>query len=380
MPSKKCDPKKWLTQIWPTLRKDFSDDDIFSADEIGLFYKLTPDKTLNMKGEQCTGGELSKERITLLLAANMSGTLKKKLLVIGTSKHPRSLGNVHFLPVDYFSNRQAWMTSEIFTTWVRDWNAELMQQKKKILLLIDDCPAHPIISNLTNITLVCLPSNTNAKLILQPMSQGIIRVIKSTYRKNLILKIISDMENSIDENYPKVTILDALLMINDAWQQLSPETIANCFRQSGLAETNLDAPHSSFSNDIEIDDDIPLSDWATALRVQLPISKEVLDEYVLIDNGLAICGEPSEDSIVKDIFDEDQDSDDSVEDQNEDVTAPSALEAFQAAEVLSRFVHSNCSDESLRHSMSHLNNVVRNYFYISKTTAKQSKISEYLVN
>ncbi|XP_017871348.1 PREDICTED: tigger transposable element-derived protein 4-like [Drosophila arizonae] len=376
LPEKKCDAKEWLTQIWPALRKDYSDDDIFSANETGLLYKLTPDKTLNMKGEKCAGGELSKERITLLLAANMSGTLKRKLLVIGTSKRPRSFKNVQLLPVGYYSNRQAWMTSEIFTSWVRDWNAELKQREKKILLLIDDCPAHPIISYLTNITLVFLPPSTNTKSILQPMDQGVIRVIKSTYRKNLILKIISDMENSIDENYPKISILDAILMLNDAWQQLSPETIAKCFRQSGLAKTNLDVPR----DDIEIEDDIPLSVWATALRIQLPISKEVLDEYVLIDNGLAICGEPSEDNIVKNILDDDQDSDDSVEDQSEDLTAPSVSEAFQAAEVLSRFVHSHCSDEILTHSMTRLNNVVRNYFYISKTAAKQSKITEYLVN
>lgn len=312
----------------------------------------------------------------MLVAANMSGTLKKKLLVIGKSKQPRCFKNVKNIPVGYYSNRRAWMTSEIFINWVRDWDAELKKQKKMILLLVDNCPAHPTISNLTNITLVFLPPNTTS--VLQPMDQGIIRVIKSTFRKNLVLKTISNMDENKDENYPKITILDAILMINDAWQQLSPLTIANCFKHSGLANENLEGPSSSFSNEIEIEDDIPLSVWARALKDQLPISMEELDDYVLIDNGVAICEEASEGSIVRNVLDDGQDSDDNVEDQNEAVSSPSVLEAFKAAEILNRFVHSNFNDESLTHSVSRLNNAVRDCFYKSKTTAKQTKITDYL--
>lgn len=272
------------------------------------------------------------------------------------------------------------MTSEIFINWVRDWDAELKKQKKMILLLVDNCPDHPTISNLTNITLVFLPPNTT--YVLQPMDQDIIRVIKSTFRKNLVLTI-SDMDENKDENYPKNTILDGILMINDAWQQLSPLTIANCFKHFGLAKENLEGPSSSVSNDIEIEDDIPLSVWARALKDQLPISMEELDEYVLIDNGVAICEEPSEDSIVRNVLDDGQNSDDNVEDQNEDVSAvltdsaPSLLEAFKAAEILNRFVHSNFNDECLMHSVSRLNNPVRDCFYKSKT-AKETKITDYL--
>ncbi|XP_018797583.1 PREDICTED: major centromere autoantigen B-like [Bactrocera latifrons] len=153
------------------------------------------------------------------------------------------------------------------------------------------------------------------------MNQGIIRVIKSTFRKNLVLKIISNMDENKDENYSKITTLDAILMINDAWQQLSPLTIANCFKHSGLAEGNLDASSSSCSNAIEIEDDIPLSVWARALKNQLPISKEELDKYVLIDNGVGTCEEPSEDRIVENILDDEQNSDDNVEDRNEDESA-----------------------------------------------------------
>lgn len=57
--------------------------DIFNADETALFFKLLPDKTITYKGDNCAGGKRSKERVTVLVAANMTGTEKLPLLVIG---------------------------------------------------------------------------------------------------------------------------------------------------------------------------------------------------------------------------------------------------------------------------------------------------------
>lgn len=137
---------------------------------------MTPDKTLKFKGEKCVGGKLSKERITVLVAANMSGTEKRKLLVIGKSKNPRCFKNIKQLPVTYKANKSAWMTSQIFEEEVRKWDAEL--KSRKILLLVDNCPAHPIISNLRNIELAFFPANTTS--ILQPMDQSVIKSLKGS--------------------------------------------------------------------------------------------------------------------------------------------------------------------------------------------------------
>lgn len=56
---------------------------IFNADETALFFKALPDKTITFKGDPCVGGKRSKERVTVLLAANMTGTERLPLLVIG---------------------------------------------------------------------------------------------------------------------------------------------------------------------------------------------------------------------------------------------------------------------------------------------------------
>jgi hypothetical protein len=74
---------EWFTTVWPSIREGYVDKDVFNADETGIFFQLTPDRTLTFKGEKCVGGKLSKEQITALVCANADGSEKRKLLVIG---------------------------------------------------------------------------------------------------------------------------------------------------------------------------------------------------------------------------------------------------------------------------------------------------------
>lgn len=60
--------------VWSKCTEKYAPSDIFNADEAGIFYKLTPDKTLKFKGEKYVGGKLSKDCITVLVSANMDGT------------------------------------------------------------------------------------------------------------------------------------------------------------------------------------------------------------------------------------------------------------------------------------------------------------------
>lgn len=58
-------------------------DGIFNADETGLFYRATPDRSLVLSTEDCKGRKKSKERLIVLLCSNSTGTEKLKLIVIG---------------------------------------------------------------------------------------------------------------------------------------------------------------------------------------------------------------------------------------------------------------------------------------------------------
>ena len=75
---------------------------MFSADEAGLYWWLLPDKTHAVKGETCTGGKKSKERVTLLVCA-----------MTGKFQRPRCFSGVTHLPTEYKANRNASSTKQI---------------------------------------------------------------------------------------------------------------------------------------------------------------------------------------------------------------------------------------------------------------------------
>ncbi|KAK7579885.1 hypothetical protein V9T40_000514 [Parthenolecanium corni] len=344
----------WLSNVWPLIRAGYTDDQIYNADEAGIFYKLTPDKTLRLKNENCSGGKLSRERITVLVAANMNGSDKRKLLVIGKSKNPRCFKNVTSLPVTYTNNTKAWMTSAIFEEMLQSWDNELRRSKKKILLLVDNCPAHPDVK-LNFIRLVFLPPNTTA--LLQPMDQGVIRNLKANYRKLLVLKIIENIDEKRDS---KITTLDAILMLNKAWSGVSTIAIANCFRHAGLNEADAiistsDAPDNE------------------------PISNLVSDEYISIDDDVVTSEIQSDNDIVSSILNEAEDKAEAELETAEEEFGdpPSITEARKALHTLEAFFLTR--DTAVQSELNALklldNSVQKNFFKHIKS--KQTHIQNY---
>jgi len=82
------------------LREGYDDAEIYNCDETGLFFKMLPNKTFKFKGETYSGGEMFKDRLTVLVCANMTGTSKKNLFVVGKSKTPRCFKNIKFFASD----------------------------------------------------------------------------------------------------------------------------------------------------------------------------------------------------------------------------------------------------------------------------------------
>ena len=97
----------WKEEKLKPILEEYDESDIYNMDETGLFYKMSPSSTLHFKGQKCEGGKQCKERLTLALAANMNGTDKLPVLVIGKSAKPRCFKNVATLPVQYEFNRKA---------------------------------------------------------------------------------------------------------------------------------------------------------------------------------------------------------------------------------------------------------------------------------
>ena len=155
----------------------------------------------------------------MLVGANVDGTVKLPLIVIGKSKQPQYFKNVRSLPTAYDFSSKAWRTSGILESWLRKLDNQFWRQQRSILLIVDNCPEHPSESGLTNVKFAFPPPNATSKL--QPMDQGIIRALKVCYRKKLLAKLIASVDS---HSKFKVSLLDALHFINWAWNDM-PSTI-----------------------------------------------------------------------------------------------------------------------------------------------------------
>lgn len=218
----------------PTLCDGYLPENVYSCDECGFLYRALPDRTLATKKEDCNGGGLSKERFTVIFACSMTGE-KVKPVVIGKTAKPQCFGNIDIslLPVTWTSNKNAWMTTSVFASWLKDVNSQMLRKKRKILLFLDNATSHAPDIKLSNITLNFLPANTSR---LQPFEKGIIRAFKTSYRKHLLHSVIAkaDTRNRVSEVTNSVNVLDAVYMIDRAWNETEEATVTKCFAKAGF--------------------------------------------------------------------------------------------------------------------------------------------------
>uniref|UniRef100_A0A1E1XRR1 Putative tigger transposable element n=1 Tax=Amblyomma sculptum TaxID=1581419 RepID=A0A1E1XRR1_AMBSC len=279
--------EQWVTSELKELLADYALSDVFNADETALYFKLLPNKTVTYKGDTCAGGKRSKERITVMMCANATGTERCRLLVIGKAEKPRCFKGIKTLPVDYTANKKSWMTREIFTDWLRKLDRKFAAQNRKVLMFVDNCTAHCDVSGLTAIRLAFLPKNTTS--VLQPMDLGVIQNLKTLYRRHLLERLLLCLDSG--KSYD-IDLLGAVHMLASSWNTVKPETIKNCFRKCGFG----DAPEACSAEVAEASSD---DDSVVLNRGYAALSEGVAFEaYVDVDNGVETSGPLSDEDII----------------------------------------------------------------------------------
>ena len=302
----------WIDRVWPELRQAYADEDIWNTDESGIYIRALPDTTLT----------LSTERITALFTCSMTGD-KRKLLVVGKSKAPHCFKGVESLPVAYNASTSSWMTWNLFTNWLKDWDKELRIQQRNILLLLDNCTAHLPNVELTNIRLSFFPPNTSS--VLQPCEQGIISVAKAHFRHRLCRSVIEEMENAsrpapVTEVAEKISLLDTIHLLSRAWEEVEPVTIRNCWVKCGLKV----GPEEQLPVR-------PLEDF--------PVPQELWDAWLTIEEDLPVAGPMSDDTIIAEVKQEminHEDEDGEANNNDDEVTPPTNEEMRNALSVLKK--------------------------------------------
>lgn len=319
------DCENWKIKLTSFISK-YDSSNIFNIDETALFYRCTPDKSFNLKGEPCADGRLSKERITVLLGASMDGSEKLPAIVIGKYGKPRCFSRINSLPVEYFHSKNSWITCEIFEKLLINLDEHFSRQKREILLFIDHCTAHNRIPRLESMKVVFFPKNISNKL--QPLEQGVIQDFKRLYRKQVLLHVIEQTRKH--QEIKPINLIEAVRMIRLSWSQVQPQTIKNCFMKSGFY-TGLD---ENYLEDCFFNEDP--EEWKEV------VSEVSYNDYIHIDDDVATCGKLD----VKDIVSEVKTSkeqfltDEESESDGEETTLPSSNEAYNSILTLQQYFES----------------------------------------
>lgn len=223
-------------------KEELTADQVYNADESGLFYRMLPSKTLASKlGDSAKGYKKGKDRLTIMACSNASGKHKIPLLIIGKSKNPRALKNVKrgSLPVVYSSQKSAWMVSDIFKQWFFENFVPSVKKylkncglPNKAVLLIDNAPSHPSVNELVkdDISVKFLPPNVTS--LVQPMDQGVLEKIKKVYKRQMLSQLVEDEgEHGVVEVLKSFNVKTVIYMIAEAWDQVGRETLIKSWKK-----------------------------------------------------------------------------------------------------------------------------------------------------
>ncbi|KAJ8519356.1 hypothetical protein ON010_g18083 [Phytophthora cinnamomi] len=113
--------------------------DVFAVEETPVLYTMPPVQNALEDGRmRC------KKRFVVSLAANADGSEKLQPLFVSHHEHPKCFrkktAEQHGL--HYFWNNKAWMTGVIFSRWLQRLDFAMANQKRRILLFINDMPSH----------------------------------------------------------------------------------------------------------------------------------------------------------------------------------------------------------------------------------------------
>lgn len=231
----------------------------------------------------------------MVLACSMAGE-KLTPLIIGNYSKPRCLNGLKEYPTLYEANSKAWMTSYLFTEYLISLNKKFKNSNRKIILFLDNCPAHPDIQ-LSNITLCFFPAKTTS--LLQPLDQGIIHSVKAKYSNYLQSYNQSQIESKCDK-IKLPDILDAMVFVKKAWDDVTSTTITNCFKRAFfqcITPDDISSDDDDSTNNYEIvqEDDIICRDPdENSSTVPSPKSDPEVDNIkepvILTDEALSYLG------------------------------------------------------------------------------------------
>lgn len=182
----------------------------------------------------------------------------------------------------------------------------MAQRGRKALLLCDNAPSHihdP--AKYPNLQIKFFTPNLTAWI--QPNDAGIIQSFKAHYKRAYVRETIERDKRGEDKIY-KISPLEAMELTYAAWDQVTPITIANCWRHTkicGPEPEHLPTAHSIPTISSSVQESVmALQNSLDLLQAQAsaPLTEPMrADEFVRLDSGVLTEQEWTDEEIVQQV-------------------------------------------------------------------------------
>ena len=188
-----------IALIWSELEA-YAAERICNMEEADLLFLCILNRAYAKAGQrrQARGTKAMKEkdRVSLVLACNATGTHKIPVAMIGKAKHPLCLKPPRRpCPLPYFSQTNAWMDGDLSKSWFETvfLPAVRAHTSHPVALVPDNCGAH---EELECDKMKFIPLPPHCKSIYQPLDLGIIACLKRPYKRRLLDLVVRAFEAS----------------------------------------------------------------------------------------------------------------------------------------------------------------------------------------
>lgn len=317
-------------------------DKVYNAKETVLYWKTLPSKILTSNEHEAPDRESEKEKVTLIVCTNATGSHKLPILIVGDAYN--CFENVRLSSIIYTRQNNACMDKQLMLTWYQEIflpeiEAVHNSSTEQCLLLLENAPNYPSLEELNSISeqcqVICLPSNATSLI---PMDQGVIEKLKKVYRKYFLRVILTaETAEDVQKLLKSLDMLKCCHLISDAWDEVAEVVIKDSWKNIFplYLEEQLDS--RLFLNMVN---KIPEYDNITLEEINLWLNSDtnkqecqVLNQEDL-DQELAELSEHHEDDEVNQIVNQENEEEEenheylNDNDSTNDVTSKSALNAI----------------------------------------------------
>ncbi|RAW33698.1 hypothetical protein PC110_g9973 [Phytophthora cactorum] len=254
--------------------------DVFAVEETPVLYTMPPVQNALEEGRmRC------KKRFVVSLAANADGSEKLQPLFVSHHEHPKCFrkktAEQHGL--HYFWNNKAWMTGVIFSRWLQRLDFAMANQKRRILLFINDMPSH-VVAHLDLKNVVMFVLSPAVSQMLNPITSRVVTTFKKRFRRYHLRHAIDKSETSKSTMFD-VDVLQAMKWAAASWDEITTETIKRAWVPTQLVRNRVTMDeHVLIQEEEEVLMDTELEHLMLFLRLSNPVPMmEYLNDETMSD-------------------------------------------------------------------------------------------------